>query len=844
MRCVPTNRSKKIGPYSDAVHTVVIHTASLLYTQTLPTYAIATNVSMRINNLKDIGEILSRITDTFLRKYHVYNYRIFENRVEKDFNKKISYTFISSDIDNALEQLLNRVLNHYVSNWYSSISADSNFHYEIRVIIQHIISTCCSHLSQVKFEDFLYKKTLPIYFNHINSYDEINSKNKLSKLHIAVHSRKAEILYLQNVSKCLLKYILPKSELSCKSCNVLLREILCKSLLLSLSDAACNPAILNTFIFYYLKGNFQFFTLENKYMVEKTQLLQNFIIPFRVEQPYSAIRPDVATIMKDEDLLNIFMCFLKNKHVDDILQFCIDIENFNERIFNSAFENKELDYLYRDAWDLYSVYFSNRSPNCIKFPKDLASALRKTLSKDVLKLKSSNILYEAYTYVYSQLSNYCHEFHNSSEFYSWLYGQYESTMILKPKNVRSNSPIYATSGRKTGFEFGSKLNKIKDVLKSNSVQDGQMITFQNKSFECEISTEIGEDIQIEAGSERNLSTWKISIPTVGSRLDPVTNKAYTVFVIQIQAEDNKEWIVERRPIDFYSLDVKLSEFHGTLMDAQLPSRRLLTTRLESIQLYEEYLHKLIQNNVLKSSELLYAFLTSVEEFETEDSSLGKLFRKSVPNLRKERGQNLEPFLVSFFNSCKTNKYEWKPVNEKQSTEIKYKGSSGANIYENNFNIKPEISMQVFPKPFSRFLDKSIFEKPSTSVLYLGIKIYNLRIKIVKFLLSLQSTFGGIVDQILLHLTRRFFHNILTSRNISYLINVVEKIMFDTRLRSNADDVKNAVIESLNESKMSSLYPLYKLVYETVQDPIMNKQLFYRLLDAALFQLFPELNVTD
>lgn len=53
-------------------------------------------------------------------------------------------------------------------------------------------------------------------------------------------------------------------------------------------------------------------------------------------------------------------------------------------------------------------------------------------------------------------------------------------------------------------------------------------------------------------------------------------------------------------------------------------------------------------------------------------------------------------------------------------------------------------------------------------------------------------------------------------------------MFDTRLRSNADDVKNAVIESLNESKMSSLYPLYKLVYETVQDPIMNKQVFIEL----------------
>ena len=38
---------------------------------------------------------------------------------------------------------------------------------------------------------------------------------------------------------------------------------------------------------------------------------------------------------------------------------------------------EELDNLYRDAWDLYSVYFSNYSPNCIQFEDDYASILRK-----------------------------------------------------------------------------------------------------------------------------------------------------------------------------------------------------------------------------------------------------------------------------------------------------------------------------------------------------------------------------------------------------------------------------------------------------------------------------------
>jgi hypothetical protein len=114
-----------------------------------------------------------------------------------------------------------------------------------------------------------------------------------------------------------------------------------------------------------------------------------------------------------------------------------------------------------------------------------------------------------------------------------------------------------------------------------------------------------------SSTERNINSWKISIPAVGTRLDPITNKAYTVFVIQTQTESMKnfviillknyvcsrnacfqgyviisageDWLVERRPNDFYSLDIKLTEFHGSFRDVQLPPRRLMTSRSECIQ---------------------------------------------------------------------------------------------------------------------------------------------------------------------------------------------------------------------------------------------------------------------
>lgn len=70
-------------------------------------------------------------------------------------------------------------------------------------------------------------------------------------------------------------------------------------------------------------------------------------------------------------------------------------------------------------------------------------------------------------------------------------------------------------------------------------------------------------------------------------------------------------------------------------------------------MYEDYLNKLVKIPALKSSELLSTFLSSIEDFEEEETGFSKLFRKSVvPTLRKERGQNLDAFITSFVSSCK------------------------------------------------------------------------------------------------------------------------------------------------------------------------------------------------
>lgn len=55
----------------------------------------------------------------------------------------------------------------------------------------------------------------------------------------------------------------------------------------------------------------------------------------------------------------------------------IYLEEFNRRMLTPDLNSEELDLLYRDAWDLYSVYFSPHSPDSLNFPEQLIIQMRK-----------------------------------------------------------------------------------------------------------------------------------------------------------------------------------------------------------------------------------------------------------------------------------------------------------------------------------------------------------------------------------------------------------------------------------------------------------------------------------
>lgn len=431
----------------------------------------------------------------------------------------------------------------------------------------------------------------------------------------------------------------------CRIFYTLVRELFSLWVLLPISDVICNPDNLISIWSKLFKSSTSP-TTTLKY--EQVEFLSKFI----AEDQYGVVQLEMRSIFKDTTILVAFMKFLKRKDVIHLLQFCLDVDLFNKRMLKPDISSQELDLLYRDAWDIFSVYFSSHSPDCISFDPELVSQLRKVLSKDVIKLQNSKPLYQAYEQTYSILENrYWVEFHNSDEYFSWICG---------PRNIpdTSSSQESLSNNEKKNLtsKLSRKLNRIKCVLKSNTVYDGQI---DSLSSDCD--PEFGEDLSIDSeviNSERDLNTWKVIDVTSAMKLESGSNGGQSlVFFITVQTIENdaiKQWCVERRLADFYTLKSKLTEFHGVFVGANLPSKRILLQKIENNDIYMEFLNQLLQKPELRGSDLLHMFLTSIEDFEDSESAIGRLLRKSMPMaLRKERGQNLESFISIFMASVET-----------------------------------------------------------------------------------------------------------------------------------------------------------------------------------------------
>merc|ERR1719500_1444204 len=284
----------------------------------------------------------------------------------------------------------------------------------------------------------------------------------------------------------------------------------------------------------------------------------------------------------------------------------------------------------------------------------------------------------------------------------------------------------------------------------------------------------------------------------------------------------------------------MSEFE----DAKLPPRpKLFSGRgLDVLQQkkrpFEEYLKCLLQKPSLKNSDILFTFLTSSEEFtEAATSHLGlaKMIKNVPMKLTKERGQGLQPFIGAFVASTQSSPP--RPRHDAVVTTQDYDMTSERVIFEHplykdNLGLRHPtgagIPLGHCNKYFSGLKEtneKGIFD----TIIYLAVNVFRMsrpRIQMLSALrILLRNTVDAFVDYAIEENERRTDEDKLARRKLALAnMKCFLRPLIGTIVGGGSDTFDGGL----------------ELVFQSFQDPLINKHLAFVLFDAALAELFPEL----
>ncbi|XP_041711437.1 sorting nexin-14 isoform X5 [Coregonus clupeaformis] len=603
---------------------------------------------------------------------------------------------VPSKVDASLSEVLELVLENFVYPWYRDITDDEAFVDELRVTLRFFAAVLVRRTQKVDIPGLITAKLLKVSMKHIEIITKARQKVKNAEylqqaaleeygpdLHVALRSRRDELLYLRKLTEMLFPYILPPKASDCRSLTLLIREVLAGSVFLPALDYLADPDTVNHLLLIFIDNS------PPEAAMEPSSTLVPFLHKYsdvRNKKP-SVLKLELKEIREQQDLLFRFMNFLKQEGAVHVLQFCLTVEEFNDKILCPELSDSEMLMLHEEVKKIYETYCLDESIDKIRFDPFIVEEIKNIAEgpyAGVVKLQTMRCLFEAYEHVLSLLENvftpmFCH----SDEYFRQLLRGAESPARNSKlsRNSLSLDDIRNTSKRGESFGISRIGSKIKGVFKSTTMEGAMLPSYGLVEGEDDVVEEammvLEDDSPMEAVSTpstpRNLSAWTITIPYIDFYDDDIKRERIPVFCIDVERNDRKavgheteHWSVYRRYLEFYVLESKLTEFHGSFPDAQLPSKRIigpknyefLTSKREEFQ---EYLQKLLQHPELSNSQLLADFL-SPHSMDSQfvdkmlpDVNLGKII-KSVPSkLIKEKGQHLEPFLNSFFDSCESPK---------------------------------------------------------------------------------------------------------------------------------------------------------------------------------------------
>uniref|UniRef100_A0A8C4QXL4 Sorting nexin 14 n=1 Tax=Eptatretus burgeri TaxID=7764 RepID=A0A8C4QXL4_EPTBU len=697
-----------------------------------------------------------------------------------------------------------------------------------------------------------------------------------AQLHISLHSRRNELRYLRSVVEHLLPTLLPPAAANCNSISWLSREVLTGSLLLPSMDRLADPDFVNFLVLLYLDGS-----PTKVYEVSSSPsvpFLEAFVKPRG--NSLSVLRLDMKSIRKTQELLFLFMKFLQGQGAVCLLQFCLAVEEFNDKLIKPDISEDEKRHLHAEVCSIYRAYCTPGSLDRIGFQRSIVEGIKQITTgpyQSVVRLQTSPFLFQAYDHVLTLLEDvFTPMFWHSDEYFRFLVGEENASAQSRGNRGGSAEDVGKQSGRagRDAFAISRLSTRIKHVFKGSTMEGGlPNIDDDDLVEQADVAVEEGE---LEEEDNRDspmglcvepldLSTWHLCLPSLDLSIDETRKDKLFVFLIEVERPDVKaddpapvQWTVRRKYDEFYVLQSKLTEFHGSFPDTQLPPKKVLGAKgfefLESKRkCFEQYLQSLLQHPELMSSQLLVDFLSRDREKQFYDRSfrdvnIGKIF-KAVPRLMKERGSHLEPFIHSFVTSCEAarprpGKNEITVLSPGQKCDSKLLNL----LYGDNASrAKRQDDHRTYSGEGQHSAD-GIYDY----LLFIGRLVFSAPAWLLHFLFSIRIPLKHTLEAwASRHLSHRL-SVLCQSQLLANLIRHLQDAIFETDISRTQEHrhiraqqtfqemlkyIPDLLLRQLGEE---ARYDGVKLLFDAIQQPLLNKQLSYMLLDLVLLQLFPEL----
>uniref|UniRef100_A0AAR2L530 PX domain-containing protein n=1 Tax=Pygocentrus nattereri TaxID=42514 RepID=A0AAR2L530_PYGNA len=778
---------------------------------------------------------------------------------------------VHSKVDASIGEVLELVLENFVYPWYRDITDDEACVDEVRQTFRFFASVLVRRAQKVDVPSVATGKMMKAAMKHIEIVAKAQQKVRNSEglqqaaleeygadLHVALRSRRDELNYLRKLTEMLFPYVMPPKATDCRSLALLIREVMTGSVFLPTMDFMADPPEPAT---------------------EPPSTLVPFLQKYadsRNKKP-SVLKLDLKEIREQQDLLFRFMSFLKQEGALHVLQFCLTVEEFNDKILCPELSDSEMEQLHDEVQTIYKTYCLEESIDKISFDPFIIEEIRIAEGPytGVVKLQQMCCLFEAYEHVLSLLENvftplFCH----SDEYFRYLLCGAESPA----RNAKLNRN---TSKRGESFGISRIGSKLKGVFRSTTMEgamlpaytmvDGDEDMVEEATVVVEDESPVPLDVVSNLGTQRNLSAWTIAIPFVDFYEDEAKKERVPVFCIDVERHDRQHasheletWSIYRRYLEFYVLESKLTEFHGSFQDAQLPSKRIIGPKnyefLNSKRgEFEEYLQNLLRHPELSNSQLLADFL-SPYGMETQfldkmlpDVNLAVLLSYVMCFVTMKKGQNLEPFLQSFFGSCES------PKPKPSRPELTVLSPTAGNkkllneLYKNNANQPDSMDRRQNQNYFMEVMD---LEGVYDYMMYVGRMVFRMPDWLHHVLCGGRILFKRTLEAYMDNYLQSKLDKILQEHRVVSLITLLRDAVFCENNEERSPEDKQRRAKQTFEEMMNYLPDIVgkcigeenksegiQLLFSCIQQPLLNKQMTYVLLDIAVQELFPELHST-